>query len=218
VVGFAVVYSAFAGVIAPILFVALVVVQGLLQPDYGHVAMPISALATWPAGWIQNLNFFVFGGLMTAHAVGLHLGIRPGRGGLLGPALLAVSGIGSVFAGIFPMARGVDGALIEPVGHAVASFMVFLGAGIGLMLMSRRMAGDPAWRGVANVALACGVAVVLLFPIMGVLAVPDDGLLHPWFGLLQRVVLVVWFPCILVLAIRLLRLARVSKQSTSATA
>jgi hypothetical protein len=32
--------------------------------------------------------------------------------------------------------------------------------------------------------------------------------LHPWLGLLQRVVLAVWFPCVIVLALRLLRVAR----------
>jgi hypothetical membrane protein len=176
--------------------------------DYDHLAMPISALATWPAGWIQNLNFCVFGLLMTAHAVGLHRGIRPGRGGLVGPACLMVSGIGTVLAGAFPMTREAGGALNEPIGHAVASFMGFLGAGLGLIAISRRMAGDPRWRTVASAALGCGVTIVMLFPVMGVLAVPDAGLLHPWFGLLQRVVLAVWFPCVIVLALRLLRVAR----------
>ena len=45
---------AIAGMVAPVWFITLVIVQGLLQPDYSHVTMPISALAAWPAGWIQN--------------------------------------------------------------------------------------------------------------------------------------------------------------------
>jgi hypothetical membrane protein len=63
---------AVAGIAAPILFTALVVIQGLLQPDYSHIVMPISALAVWPYGWIQNANFYVFGSLMTATAIGRH--------------------------------------------------------------------------------------------------------------------------------------------------
>ena len=74
-------HLAVAGIVAPIIFAVLVVAQGLLQPDYSHIAMPISALATWPAGWIQTLNFYVFGVLMTAYAAGLHFGIRPGGAG-----------------------------------------------------------------------------------------------------------------------------------------
>ena len=37
---------AFAGIVGPVLFTLLVIVQGLLQPDYSHIAMPISALAS----------------------------------------------------------------------------------------------------------------------------------------------------------------------------
>jgi len=40
---------------------------------------------------------------------------------------------------------------------------------------------------------------------MAGLAVPEGGALHPWFGLLQRVVLAVWFPCTFLLSLRLLR-------------
>ena len=40
---------ALAGVIGPIWFTTLVVLQGLLLPDYSHIGLPISALAAWPA-------------------------------------------------------------------------------------------------------------------------------------------------------------------------
>jgi hypothetical membrane protein len=72
-------WLALAGVVAPPLFTAVVVVQGLLQPDYSHVAMPISALAAWPYGWMQRLNFWVFGVLMAAAAVGLIAACARGR-------------------------------------------------------------------------------------------------------------------------------------------
>ena len=38
---------AIAGIAGPILFTALVIVQGLIQLDYSHVALPISALAAF---------------------------------------------------------------------------------------------------------------------------------------------------------------------------
>jgi Protein of unknown function (DUF998) len=66
----------------PISFITLVIVQGILQPDYSHIAMPISALAAWPAGWMQNLNFFVSATLTAAFTIGLHNGMRPTRFGL----------------------------------------------------------------------------------------------------------------------------------------
>ena len=53
---FAIRQLAIAGIVAPVWFITLVIVQGVLQPDYNHISLPISALAAWPAGWIQNLN------------------------------------------------------------------------------------------------------------------------------------------------------------------
>src|SRR4029453_926318 len=93
---------ALAGIIGPISFTTLVVVQGFLQTEYSHVRLPISALAAWPTGWIQNLNFFVAGALTMAFAYALHRGVQPTRRGNIGVALLVMGGIGLWLAGIFP--------------------------------------------------------------------------------------------------------------------
>jgi hypothetical membrane protein len=87
---------ALAGIIGPIWFTMLVVLQGLLLPDYSHVRLPISALAAWPTGWIQNVNFYVAGVLTVAFAVALHDGVQPTRWGGAGVALLVLGGLGLV--------------------------------------------------------------------------------------------------------------------------
>ena len=197
-----------AGIVGPILFTVVVVIQGLLRPGYSPVADPISALATGPNGWVQNLNFIVLGSLMLAHAVGLHLGMRPARAGMVGPALLALAGMGAVLSGVVPLRAVAGGLAHEPVGHTVAVFMSFLGAGVGLILISRRMTGDPRWRSLGTYALATGSAIIVLFLAIGALASTPDAPLNRWFGLTQRLLLVVWFPCVIVLALRLLRITR----------
>ena len=201
-------WLALAGVVGPIWFTLLVIVQGLLQPDYGHVAMPISALAAWPYGWMQRLNFYVFGALLTAVAVGLHLGMRSGRRGALAFPLLLTSGLGVILAGVFSWAGDPKTQLVEPGAHVVAAIMTFLGAGSGLVALSRRMADDPAWRSLSAYTRACGVAMLVLFPVMGFLAMPPGAPLHAVAGLLQRLVLLAWFPCILALSVRLLSVPR----------
>lgn len=70
---------ALAGIIGPVWFTTLVIVQGFLLPEYSHVRMPISALAAWPTGWIQTLNFYVFGALTMALAIGLDQGVHATR-------------------------------------------------------------------------------------------------------------------------------------------
>lgn len=67
---------ALTGVITPLLFTTLVVVQGFLNAGYSHMAMPISALAAWPTDWIQNLNCFVSGPLTIAFGITLHGAVR----------------------------------------------------------------------------------------------------------------------------------------------
>ena len=195
-----------AGIIGPVMFAAVALVQSLLHPDYSHVALPISALAAWPGGWVQNVNFLAFGLLMIAYAIGLHLGVRPNRGGVIGPAILVLSGVGLTIAGFFSW-RDVDGDFVVPVGHLLGGFMSFLGAGTGLIVISRRMARDPRWRGLANYVLTSGITMVVLFLATLALVVPPDAPLQPWVGLLQRLTLAVWFPCTIVLALRLLRVS-----------
>ncbi|HEV8681305.1 MAG TPA: DUF998 domain-containing protein [Actinomycetota bacterium] len=199
-----------AGIVGPILFTGAFVVQGFFRTGYSHVAEPVSALTAGPNGWVQQVNFLVFGPLMMAYAVGLHLGLRPTRGGIAGPALLVLSGVGLVLAGVLP-ARDASGAFSVGPGHVVAAFTSFLGAGSGLIVISRRLARDPRWRGLATYALASGIAIIVLFLATGRLAVPDDAPLHGWGGLLQRATVAAWFPCTIVLALRLLRVARAAE-------
>ena len=190
----------------PILFTVLVILQGLLQPDYSHVTEPISALAAWPAGWIQNLNFFASGTLMTAFVLGLNYGVRPSPRGIAGFALLLLGSIGIVLGGVFPW-RLVNGVPTETPQHVAAAVTVFALTPLGLIVFSRRMKADPRWQGLAGYTLVTGIVMALLFPVMGSLAIPETGPLHPWAGLLQRVICLVWFTCVLVLATRLRSLA-----------
>jgi hypothetical membrane protein len=198
---------ALAGILAPIWFTALVVVQSFLQPDYSQVALPVSALAAWPLGRIQILNFIVFAALMLAFAIGLRRGVQSTRTAWIGFAFLVVSAVGLLGAGTFPWQRTGTGFVV-PVGHRVAAAMSFMGAGIGLSVMSRAMAADPKWRRVAGYTLACGIAMVLMFVLMGPLAIRDNAPLHAYAGLLQRIVVLAWFSCTIVLSVRLLRLSR----------
>ena len=193
---------ALAGIVAPIWFTALVVLQGFLLPDYSHVRLPISALAAWPTGWIQNINFCVTGALGMAFALALHRGAQPTPRGRAGIALLVISGIGIVLAGLFPW-KMVDGVPTETPPHVIGAITAFAAAGLGLIVFSRRMTADPRWRDLATYTMYTGIAVLVLFITVGFFAVDDGTPLHPWAGLLQRVLCAVWFVCLIVLAVRL---------------
>jgi hypothetical membrane protein len=196
---------ALAGLIAPAWFTTLVVVQGFLAPTYSHVAMPISALAAWPTGWIQNLNFYVFGTLMMIFAVGLHRGVQNTRRGVVAFALTAVSAVGIVGAGVFPWTM-VAGVPTETPLHVAAAIVAFSTGGVGFILFSKRMKTDPRWRDLAIYTLCTGMVILVLFVTLGFFAIDDGAPLHPWAGLVQRILCAVWFTCTIVLAVRLRRL------------
>lgn len=193
---------ALAGIIGPIWFTTLVVIQGLLLADYSHVRLPISALAAWPTGWIQDINFFVCGSLTMVHAFNLHCGVRPTRHGSIGFALLLLSGLGILLAGVFPW-RMVGGVPTENPPHVVAAIMAFGSTALGLMVFSRRMIADPRWRDLAAYTMVTGIIVLTLFVVLGRFAIDDGAPLHPWAGLIQRIVCAVWFANMIVLAVRL---------------
>jgi len=201
-------WSAWAGIVGPVLFTATYIAQELFRRDeYSPVAEPVSALEAGPHGWVQQANFVVFGLLTLAFAIGLHRGIRPVRAGLAGPALFFASGIGLVLAAILPLREDASGTTYDPGGHFVAGVVFFLSSAAGLVVVSRRMSRDPAWRTIADLTLWAGLFGLAGFFTLGVLAIPDGAPLHEWAGLAQRVVLLaVLFPARILLSVRLLRI------------
>ena len=197
---------AIAGALGPIAFLTLVVFQGILQPDYSHIAMPISALAAWPAGWIQKLNFWLLAAFLAAFSVGLHAAIRSTRFGAVGIGLLLGNSVGLFLAGLFPWIN-LSGVPTETPQHVVGAVITFSCASIGLTVLSRRMAADSAWRDISAYVLGTGIVMLMLFVLVGGFAIDEGTPFHRWAGLLQRVLVCVWFACILVMARRLLRVA-----------
>jgi hypothetical membrane protein len=205
---------AVAGIVGPIVFTMAFVVQGLLRRGgYDAIAESVSALEGGPAGWVQQVNFALLGFLMIAFAIGLHLGMRRAPAGVIGPAILAWNGVGLLLAAVFPLREDARGLTYDPNGlHTADSIVFFLSIGIGLIVISRRVATDEKWRGLAGYTLTTGIALVVMFAVSGVLVQPVAAPLHRWAGLAQRAILGIWFPCLVILALRLLRVARAAGQ------
>jgi hypothetical membrane protein len=198
---------ALAGVLGPVLFTVLVILQGVLIPAYSHVRLPISALEAWPTGWIQRLSFWAFGSLNVAFVYALHLGVQPARRGALGVPFLVLGGIGILLAGLFPWVM-VAGVPTKTPPHVAGAITTFAATGLGWLMFSRRMGADGRWRDLSRYTRATGIAMLMLFIALGFLAIDDGTPLHPWAGLLQRVLCGVWFSLLIVLAIRLRRVVR----------
>ncbi len=101
---------AVAGILGPVLFTVGFVIQELFRRgEYSPIAEPVSALEAGPGGWVQQVNFVGFGLLTMAFAVGLHLGVRPTRAGMVGPAIMVWTGMGLVLAAVFSLREDAAG-------------------------------------------------------------------------------------------------------------
>src|SRR5260370_11707123 len=102
----------YAGVIGPLLFIVVFIVEGLTRPGYSAWRHYVSQLATGDGGWVQVVNFLVCGSLMVAFAIGLRHALRGSRGSIGTPLLFGLFGASLLVAGIFV----TDPALGYPVG------------------------------------------------------------------------------------------------------
>jgi hypothetical membrane protein len=206
----ALIAPALAGIVGPALFTAVfLMLEVLLGGRYDRVSEVASALEATPYGWVQQLNFVVFGVLTIAFAVGLHRGIRPTRTGIAGPALILLSGVGLLLAAAFPLREDAAGVTYDPGGHKIAGIIFFLTSALGLIALSRRLARDPRWRSLSTYVLVAGVLGMASFAAGGILVMPVDAPLHAYFGIVQRAtILLVLFPCRTIIAARLLRVTR----------
>ncbi len=98
----------YAGVIGPLLFIVVFLIEGATRAGYKPWLMYVSQLATGPGGWLQVANFLTFGMLVIAFAVGLRFATRSNAA----PILLALFGAALLVAGIF----STDPGLGYPVG------------------------------------------------------------------------------------------------------
>ena len=198
-------WAAWAGIVGPLLFTAgFLAQQAYRGDDFDPIALPVSALEAGTYGWVQQANFVVFGALLLVFTVGLHRGLDRTRYGLVGPALLAWAATGLFLAAAIPLREDAAGQIYDPGGHFVAGVTFFLGTALAQLVLSRRLAKDPHFRSLAAYAAICGALALVGFVVMARFAMPDDTPLHDVAGLIQRVVImVVTFPCLIALALRL---------------
>lgn len=189
---------------APLVFIVLVAALAWRSPGYSHVSLPISALAAWPGGWVQNVNFLILAAGMLAFATLMHRSVVPGAYAAAGPLLLALSGVGLIMAAAFPWALLADGFAV-PRGHIAGAGLTFCGAGAGLTILSRRMSRDSNWADLSRYALVTGAGILVLFIATFLGARSDGAPLRQWLGLLQRLTLLLWLPCVIALSWRTLR-------------
>jgi Protein of unknown function (DUF998) len=164
------------GVLGSLLFTGTFLAAGATRAGYDPWRQPISALSLGPGGWLQSVNFIVFGVLMGCFALGLRGALAPGTGAKWAPLLQAAVAAGLIIDGIFAQDPGMGYPPGTAAVTAASTHGLLHNIGLGLaatalparcFVLARRFAREPRWRGWATYSIITGLLFIALLAAFG---------------------------------------------------
>jgi uncharacterized protein DUF998 len=203
-------WLAFGGVLAPLVFVAAVIVTAAGRPEYHHATQFISELGEVGGRNAVLMNyggFLLYGLLIVGLAIALHRGVRRGLGDWLGPLLLLLYGVAYIGVAFAPCNPGCTGQTTSEQVHFLLSRFIILTAVATPLVLFPRLAKDPAWASLSPLLVALPTIAYLVFLL------PVPGLTSGWQ---QRVFIGGTLGWILAVAIRLVRVTADARLGSAA--
>lgn len=191
-----------------LLFWVVVIVLGLVTPEYSAVSDVISDLGAVGAlyGIVQQANFVILGLSVIAFTIGLDKQFREGWRPWVGVVLIAVFGLfGAIGSGIFPVDNANPDAMTNML-HSIGVLVGFLSALVGIPFTAWRLANDDRWPAYHTWKAVIGIAI-LGFGGFATLLVSMNT---TWPGLGQRVLVGIVTGLILYHAAKLYQLSATS--------
>lgn len=207
------------GVVGPLLFILVFLIEGATRPDYSVWRNYVSDLALSDQGWQQVANFIICGGLCLGFAVGLRRTWRTGPASVWGPRLIGVFGLGLVVAGLFVTdpGRGYpagaplkgDPQTLHGWVHGINALVVFPVLIAACFVLARRFAVEPENRGWTTCSRLTG-ALILFLAVVGTIsgALDENGIVSSPTGLFQRAEIILGWSWLSLTALRVLRQGR----------
>ena len=204
----------YAGVVGPLLFIVVFLLEGATRPGYSAWRHYVSQLATGDGGWVQTVNFLVCGALVLVFAVALRQAINGTRGSIGAPVLLGLFAAALLVAGTF----ATDPALGYPVGAAqahTAQGMIHGLAGLFAFTLLPAAAFVMAWHFAASgerrwVAYSVAVGMVMLVMFVAATTVSTMDAVGTWpnapTGFFQRIAIITGWTWIAMVALTQIRL------------
>ena len=212
----------YAGIVGPLPFVVVFLVEGAARPGYSAWRHYVSQLATGNGGWMQVVNFLVCGTLVLVFAIALRQAIKGSRGSIAGPVLVGLFAVALLVAGAFV----TDPALGYPVGapqvhtthgtiHGLAGLAAFtlLPATAFVMAWHFAAACERRW---TIYSVGVGVLIVVFFIASRTVSTMDT--VGAWpnapTGFFQRIAIIGGWTWIAMVALHFIR---TSQQTLSAS-
>lgn len=191
-----------AGVVAAVVFVGVLLIEGALRPGYDPSYHTGSELELGERGWIQRANFFVMGGGVFAFVMGVQRNLES----TIGAVLLALFGLGLIIAGVFapdPVRGYPPGAPTDREAaltwqakiHDASGPVMFIALLGACFALAGQLGGG--WR--VYTIVTAGVGLVLT--VWTAVAYQRDA---PNTGLVQRGLIIVYWSWLVALGIHLM--------------
>ncbi|MCM3748872.1 DUF998 domain-containing protein [Paenibacillus pasadenensis] len=169
---------AIASIFSGALFVLLLCILHLLQPEFDPTWRFISEYALGSFGWMMHAAF----GLLAVTQISVAITILPHIRtitGYIGLVILGISAIGVIIAAVFvtdPITVGLEEATFSGRMHSIGAMLDY--TPVAALLISLSLRRLDAWRPVKRVLLTSSVIAIVAM-VMFVLQIPQDGQFGP---------------------------------------
>jgi hypothetical protein len=189
------------GAISGVFFTSSWLIQEAFKSDYNSMMIPISSLAIGNFGWIQSVTFLITGATLMLFAYGLER-IRKDEGFSKWVVIfLAIGSVGLIGAGCFttdPMNGFPPGTpeittetTFHGTLHQLFSILLFIGMPVVMAFFSKyflKIKNNKWW----IYSISSTILFIIFMIILKEASISILGLL-PFYGLIQRIMLIIGF-------------------------
>ena len=191
-----------AGILAPVVLTAAIVVAGQFEPGYSHVSQYVSELGAVGASHQKAFSYggLLLSGLLTAlFALGMLLQVTPRASFIASSLLVALAGLGRLVAGIFPCDAGcvIEDMSIPATIHAFAGFVALTSGAVAPLILAVGLRRHSHVQ-LLPLSVALGSASLIL-----VLILFGAGKGVPYAGVIQRLILIAFYVWVVVVALKI---------------
>lgn len=209
--------SAWAGMVGATLFVLTFTLEGWYRPDYKPLQMFVSALSLGSRGWIQILNFIVFGTLLFVFSRGVAAAFSNGKASRAGLIILTSIAICYFLSGPFvmdPAHTARNQMTFHGTMHGIFGAIVFTLMPISCFVFLRRFREDPNWQFLQWWTLGLGLLSALGVVLLTIATKSPEmqNVFSDWLGLIQRTAIVPFMIWVFIFARGLLKRSKMNER------
>lgn len=172
------------GTVGSIFFTLVYTVEGMTRPGYSPWRQAISALSLGPGGWVQQVNFIIFGVISVLTAIAWRKFLSGGPGAVWYPIFRTLQGVGLIVDGFVsqdPAAGYPPGSVaVSPTTsgtiHLAFASLTITSMALGFFVLARRFARQPHWRGWATYSVVTGILTIVFITVFGILNGQQSGI------------------------------------------